>query len=120
MEEELFRGTRPQVMVTNPDNLLEGRTFVWVWIQWFERIEGSTGAVAFEPVASSEDELRRYISQEKEIELYPPDRDYRNMVYNEFVEQSPLYPEALEVSSQPPLPSNYPVKILSIHNSRKQ
>lgn len=108
MEEELFRGTRPQVMVTNPDNPLEGRTFVWAWTQWFERIEGSTGAVAFEPVASSEDELSRYISQEREIELYPPDRDYRNMVYNEFIEQSPLYPEAPEVSSQPPFTEQLP------------
>ncbi|MCX5999110.1 MAG: hypothetical protein NTU41_05810, partial [Chloroflexi bacterium] len=51
-----------RIFGTNPDNPDEGRIFVWSKVGWFERLEGSSGDVAFTPVAQSEDELRELIA----------------------------------------------------------
>jgi hypothetical protein len=53
MQDELFEGAQPRVFVTNPDNLDEGRTFVWAKARWYERLEGEMGNVAFSPITDS-------------------------------------------------------------------
>jgi hypothetical protein len=68
MQDELFEGAQPRVFVTNPDNLEEGRTFVWAKARWYERLEGEMGNVAFSPVTDSEEELRSWLTQELGLE----------------------------------------------------
>ncbi|MFO8010426.1 MAG: hypothetical protein R6U89_06375 [Dehalococcoidia bacterium] len=99
MEERLFRDTEPQVFVTNPENPLEGRIFVWAWTQWFERIEGEWGNVAFTPVTISESGLREWLPNMENgpLELSDADDDIADMVSGEFAEQVPLYPEGEEL-----------------------
>ena len=58
-KESLFRETEPRVFSTHPRDPENGRIFVWAWTEWFERVEGDSGAVSFTPVAHSEPELRR-------------------------------------------------------------
>lgn len=104
MASELFRGTEPRVFSTNPQDPASGRLFVWAWTQWFERVEGSYGAIAFAPVAQSEDELRQRYPDETPFDLTELDDELGDTVREEFLEQSPLYPEAPELSHemQPP------------------
>ncbi len=97
----LFRGTRPQVFGTNPEKPFEGRIFVWAWTSWFERQEGSSGAVVFEPVASSEKELREWLMRQNETTLDEIPGDDGNTVIQEFLDQTPLFPESPELSNQP-------------------
>ncbi len=99
-EEDLFAGADPRVFVTDPDNLEEGRTFVWALTRWFERLEGEeTGAIEFSPVAEDEEELRTWLSDQG-LEITELDDEYTQQVREEFLEQSPLYPEAPELSVQ--------------------
>jgi hypothetical protein len=98
VEEYLSNGITPRVFSTNPDAPDEGRIFVWAWTEWFERLEGATGAVAFTPVAQSEDELLSWLSQQQqEPELTELDDDYGEMISEEFLEQMPLDAESLEM-----------------------
>jgi len=108
MDRSLFRGTRPQVLSTRPDSPDEGRTFVWAWTQWYERVEGPYGNVAFSPIAASEEELHEWLSVQG---IQPPveiQDEYSDTVRQEFLEQSPLYPEAPEVSSEKPFREQKP------------
>jgi hypothetical protein len=105
MAREEFRGARPRVFGTNPDDPENGRTFVWTKMGWFERVEGPWGDVAFTPAADSEDELKDWISEGKGgTDLVELEDDYGKMVCQEFEEQSEdaLYPEAPETSSEEP------------------
>lgn len=86
--------------MTNPDNPEGARTFVWADSSWFERIEGDAGAVEFSPVAADEDELREWPSEDIEITETDTDNEFAGTVREEFLEQSPLYPEAPELSDQ--------------------
>jgi hypothetical protein len=101
LEEDLFARADPRIFVTDPDNPEEGRTFVWAETSWFERIEGDTGAVEFSPVAEDEEELREWLSeQDLEITEIDIDNEFARTVREEFLEQTPLYPEAPELSDQ--------------------
>jgi hypothetical protein len=101
LEEDLFARTDPRIFVTDPDNVEEARTFVWADTSWFERIEGDTGAVEFSPVAQDEEELREWLSQQDlEITEIDVDNEFARTAREEFLEQSPLYPEAPELSDQ--------------------
>jgi hypothetical protein len=101
LEEDLFAGADPRIFVTNPDAPEDGRTFVWALMGWFERVEGETGAVEFSPVAADEEELREWLSaQGVEITEIDVDIEFGRIVREEFLEQSPLYPEAPELSDQ--------------------
>jgi|FLYL01.1.fsa_nt_gi hypothetical protein len=103
-EGELFEGASPRVFVTDPDNPEEGRVFVWSKMGWLERIESEeTGAVEFSPVAADEEELRRWLA-EQGLEATEIDDEFAQMVREEFEEQTPLYPEAPELSVQEPDP----------------
>jgi hypothetical protein len=99
-KEKLFRQTEPRVFSTNADNPEQGRTFVWAWTAWFERMEGDSGAVAFEQIASSERELHEMLLSQNEPEPDELDDEYGKEVLQEFLEQVPLFPEAPEVSSE--------------------
>lgn len=104
MQSEPLTGTRARVFVTDPDSPDDGRTFVWARTRWYERIEGEPGDVEFEPVADSEEDLRSWLSQEglgDLTELDPNDEEFAQTVEQEYFEQSPLYPEAPELSNQP-------------------
>jgi hypothetical protein len=101
LEEDLFADVDPRIFVTDPDNLDEARTFVWSPTGWFERVEGDSGAVEFSPVAQDEEDLREWLSeQDLEITEIDVDIEFARTVREEFLEQSPLYPEAPELSDQ--------------------
>jgi hypothetical protein len=99
LEDNLFAEADPRVFVTQPDSPDDGRTFVWAITRWFERLQGETGAVEFSPVAEDEDELRSWLS-EQGLEMTELDDEFTRTVREEFLEQSPLYPEAPELSTQ--------------------
>jgi len=108
MEQKFFRGTEPVVFSTNPENPEEGRTFVWGWTEWFERIEGPAGNIAFSPVAASQEELRDWLYQQDEPEPTEVAGEYGGIVRREFLDQAPLYPEMPEVSSEEPYEEQSP------------
>jgi hypothetical protein len=86
-----------QVLGTNRDKPDEGRIFVWTNRGWFERVKGTEGGVAFEPVAKSEDELMEYIAlANPSAGLVELDAKYRKRVAEEFSERSQSYQEAPE------------------------
>ena len=92
MIQEEFRGARLRIYGTNNDSPDEGRIFVWTKIGWFERIEGSSGNVAFTPIADSEAELRELIARDKPaVDFVELGGEYRKMVSEEFMEQSTYY-----------------------------
>ena len=91
-DREEFRGARLRVYGTNTDNPDEGRIFVWTKTGWFERIEGSSGNVAFTPIADSEADLRELIAQDNPSgDMLELGGKYRKMVSEEFLEQSTSY-----------------------------
>jgi hypothetical protein len=96
-EREEFKGARIQILGTNPDDPENGRIFVWTKMGWFERLEGQWGDVAFTPIAESEEELREMVSRESpEADLSELAGEFRDQVAEEFLEQSPSYPESPE------------------------
>jgi hypothetical protein len=83
-----FRGTRVRVLGTNQDEPEEGRIFVWSKEGWFERMEGTSGDVAFSHIADSEDELRELLKEDDpSADLFSLGREMRRTVSEEFVEQ---------------------------------
>jgi hypothetical protein len=103
MAREEFKGARPRIFGTDPDNPEHGRTFIWTKMGWFERVEGPWGDVTFSPVADSEAQLKEWISKNNpDIDLIEMDNAFGRTVYQEFMEEEPLYPEAPETSSQEP------------------
>jgi hypothetical protein len=100
---EEFRGARVRVFGTDPDNPEEGRIFVWTKMGWFERVKGPSGGVGFIPVAQSENELREFILRhDSSVDLVPLGGNYRRMISEEFMEQSPAYSDSPEYSSEDP------------------
>ena len=100
-EREESRGAKIQILGTNPDNPDKGRIFVWTKMGWFERLEGSSGDIAFTPIADSEEELRELISRDNlNTDLYNLKGKYRKRVSEEFIEQSPSYSSSPEDSSE--------------------
>jgi hypothetical protein len=98
-----FRGNRLRIMGTDQDDPEEGRIFVWTKEGWFERVEGSSGAVAFSHFADSEDELRRLVSQDDaSAELVNLGGEIKHTVGEEFVEQYRSYLDAASSSSDEP------------------
>jgi hypothetical protein len=84
-----FRGARFRIFGTDPDNPEDGRIFVWTKMGWFERVQGSSGNVAFIPVAQSENELRELISRDDpSIDFVSLGGEYRKRVSDEFMDQS--------------------------------
>ena len=109
MHDNLFRGTRPTVLTDRPDHPGEGKIIVWAWTDWFERVEGPSGNITFDPIAGYETELYEWLNREGiHEELTEIEGDFANIVIGEFLEQSPLYPEAPEFSSQPPFEEQNP------------
>lgn len=99
--QNILEGARPRVFTTAPDDPESGRTFVWALTKWYERAVGETGAVAFPPLAESEEELRGTLTAEDSASLTEVDNTFAEMVRDEFLEQAPLYPAAPELSDQP-------------------
>jgi len=108
MDNQLFRGTRPRVFSTNPADPEEGRTFVWAWTEWFERIEGPYGNVVFTPVAAYDQEFFDLLSREGLEEPDEVSGEFEKNVCEEFLEQTPLFPEAPEVSNEEPFGEQNP------------
>ena len=99
-----FRGARLRIFGTDSDNPDEGRIFVWTKMGWFERLEGQSGDVAFAPIAQSEGDLRELISRDDpSADLVQLGGEYRKMISQEFMEQSPSYRDSPEYSSEEPL-----------------
>lgn len=96
LEDDVLSGAAPRIFISEPGR----RTFVWSKIGWLERLEGENGAVEFSPVADSEEELRAWLRQSDDADLTEIDDGYAEVVRDEFDEQSPLYPEAPELSNQ--------------------
>lgn len=94
---------RLQIFGTDPDDPENGRIFVLTNTGWFERIEVHSGAVAFTFIVQSESELREYISRDDpSAKLVQLGGEYRKMVSEEFMEQSPAYSDSPEYSSEDP------------------
>jgi hypothetical protein len=90
-----FRGNRLRVLGTNQDEPEEGRIFVWTKEGWFERLEGSSGNVAFSHIAESEDELRDLVAEDDpSADLSELGGNIRHTISAEFVEHS-LIPRLL-------------------------
>lgn len=100
MERDLFLGAEPRVFVTVPDEPAEGRVFVWSKGRWYEREEGDSGAVEFPHIANSEADLHQWVFQQEKTDLTELDDDFAYMVREEFMDQTPLYPKAPELSEQ--------------------
>ena len=92
---DLYADADPRVYSTRPGDPESGQTFVWAATRWFERvegIEGEAGAVAFAPIAESDEALRDWLS-ERGLEMDEVDDDeFAPMVREEFLNQTPLYP----------------------------
>lgn len=98
-----FRGARLRIFGTKADNPDEGRIFVWTKTGWFERIEGSSGNVAFTPIADSEADLRELITRDNPAAgLVELGGDYRKTVAEEFREQSTFDQDFREHSENEP------------------
>ncbi len=109
MSSNLFRGTRPVVLTNRPDSPEDGKIVVWAWTEWFERLEGPSGDVAFEPIAAYETELNDWLNREGiHEELSPIRGDFADNIIDEFLEQSPLFPEAPELSDEQPFTEQNP------------
>lgn len=102
MERRLQWDLVPRVYSTQPDAPEDGRTFVWSRMGWFERDEGPTGDVAFEPVAESEHQLKEWLSAQSEPAMEELDNEFAASVRAEFLEQSPLFPEDPGLPDEPP------------------
>ena len=101
--ENLFRETEPRVFTTHPNRPTIGRTFVWAWTEWFERLEGDSGGVSFIPVADSEAELKHWLKVNKcERDLVEIKGAFARDVRDEFLEQVPLFPETIETTDEEP------------------
>jgi hypothetical protein len=100
-EREEFRGARIRILGTNTENPEEGRIFVWTKMGWFERLEGPWGDIAFTPVAESEEELKELIARDNpKADLNELGGEFRKIVSEEFIEQSPSYPDSPEGSDE--------------------
>ena len=99
-EREESLGAKIQILGTNPDDPDKGRIFVWTKMGWFERLEGESGDIAFTPIAESEKELREVISRDNpNTDLDDLRGEFRKMVSEEFIEQSPSYSDSPEDST---------------------
>ena len=102
-EREEFRGTRIQILGTNPEHPENGRIFVWTKMGWFERLEGPSGNIAFTSVAQSEEELRDLVSRDNtRADLRDIGGKYRKIVSREFIEQSRSSPDSPEDTNEEP------------------
>jgi hypothetical protein len=100
LEARLWEQTDARVFVTNPDDPIEGRVFVWANTQWFERLEDeATAAVEFSPLSMDEPAVREWLS-EQDLEMTEIDDEFARDVREEFLNENPLYPEAPELSNQ--------------------
>jgi hypothetical protein len=99
-EREESLGAKIQILGTNPDDPDKGRIFVWTKMGWFERLEGESGDIAFIPIAESEKELREVISRDNpNTDLDDLRGEFRKIVSEEFIEQSPSYSDSPENST---------------------
>lgn len=99
MQEEVFEGADPRVFLLDSSDV--ERVFVLAKGLWYERLEGQTGAVEFTRIARDQQELIDKLSAaEGESELIEADEEFGSEVIEEFLEQTPLYPEAPELSDQ--------------------
>jgi hypothetical protein len=97
-------GSVIRVFGTNREQPGEGRIFVLTKMGWFERLEGSSGAVAFTPIAQSEHEMRELVSRDgPSASVMSLSGHYANMVSEEFRQQAPSYRDSPEYSHEDPL-----------------
>lgn len=108
MQEQLNRFGDPRVFVTDPEDPEEGRVFVWALTRWYERVsDEETGAVEFPHLFDTDKELDDWLQVEEKInpdDLVEMDEgdDFGRLVREEFLNQTPLYPEAPELSDEVP------------------
>ncbi|HVP05671.1 MAG TPA: hypothetical protein VMT90_08355 [Dehalococcoidia bacterium] len=89
----------PRIFVTDPDDIEEGRTFIWTPFDWFERIEADNGAVEFSPLSMDEPDLDEWL-REQGLEKTELDDRFARDVREEFLNEPTYYPEAPELSNQ--------------------
>lgn len=91
---DMNKGMPPRVFVTDSGEPESGRVFVWAQTRWFERVESPTdnGAIAFAPIAESEDELAD-ILRERGLSMDELDGDFAGLVKDEFLNDPMLYPD---------------------------
>jgi hypothetical protein len=95
MIQDEFRGARLRVYGTNREDPEEGRIFIWTKTGWFERLEGTSGNVAFTPIANSEDELKDLIAEDDpDYEFIEVGGEFRRVVTEEFREDASFMEDA--------------------------
>lgn len=102
MQREIFKGADPRVFVLNQGRRT-GPASVFVLAKgfWYERVEGETGAVEFPRIADDQESLREQMAPHGEgFDLVELDGETAGEIRREFLEQTPLYPEAPELSEQ--------------------
>lgn len=102
MQREVFQGADPRVFIyRHGDQDGEASVFVLAKGLWYERVEGQTGAVEFPHIADDEESLREQVADiGAEFDLRELDGEFADEVRQSFLDQSPLYPEAPELSDQ--------------------
>jgi hypothetical protein len=101
--EDESSGTSLRIYGTNQKQPDEGRIFVLSEMGWFERIEVQSGAVAFTPVAQSENEMKEFVSRDNSSAyLVQLGGHYTKVIAREFNEQSSSYLDSPEYSPDEP------------------
>lgn len=95
MIQDEFRGARLRVYGTNREAPEDGRVFIWTKTGWFERLEGTSGNVAFTPIADSEDELKDLIAvDDPDYDFIEVGGEFRRLVTEEFSEDASFLEDA--------------------------
>jgi hypothetical protein len=103
-EGDEFRGNRLRMVGTNRDEPEEGRNFVWTKEGWFERLEGTSGNVAFSHISDSEDDLRQLVLRDNPgADFFELGGDFRHTVEDEFVEQFRFFRDSANYTRQDPI-----------------
>lgn len=101
--QEEKREARPRIYGTNLDDPEDGRIFVWTKDGWLERIEGTSGNVAFTPIADNEKELRELIARDQPgADIFALGGEYRKTITEEYFEQESSYRETPLYSEEEP------------------
>jgi hypothetical protein len=101
--QEELREARPRVFGTNLDDPEDGRIFIWTKNGWLERIEGTSGNVAFAPIAENEADLREIVNRDQPgADIFQLGGEYRKTFIEEYLEQESSYRDTPEYSEEEP------------------
>lgn len=89
-------GSDVAVFATQPEAPEEGRIFLWCDTMWYELVVGDSDAIAFEPVASTQEELDALLADGEERELWELDDEFAEDLARSFRSLEPLLEADIE------------------------